>query len=141
MPKIDFGTCYTKTQTYYSINDSLIIATMDKYNLNNNPLTTNSFFNPKTNEKLDVETICQNESILIEENLSLYINKDINYDLILILANQGINIFNISDSFYRDICYDLDIPINKDITLKDRLLLFYPNVTLCDTGCQNIGIN
>ena len=38
MPKIDFGTCYTKTQTYYSINDSLIIATMDKNNQNNNPL-------------------------------------------------------------------------------------------------------
>ena len=51
------------------------------------------------------------------------------------------NIFDLKDSFYTNICFDFDFPINKDITLKDRLLTFYPNITACDPGCERIGIN
>ena len=141
LPEIDFGSCYTKTQNYYSINNSLIIVTVDKYLHKNNPYTTNSFFNPNTTEKLESEVLCKDDPITIKENLTLFIKNDNNYELILYLMNQGINIFNSSDSFYTDICFDFDFPLNKDITLKDRLLLFYPNISLCDNGCKNIGIN
>ena len=67
--------------------------------------------------------------------------KNINYELLLSLTNQDINVFNLSNEFYSDICYHFDSPTNKDITLKDRLLEFYPNVTLCDSSCHNIGVN
>ena len=139
-PIIDFGNCYSKAQNFYSINDSLIIVTMEKYN-NNNPITTNSFFDPKTNSKLEAETICKEIPIIIEECLSSFINKKENYDLMVYLTNQGINIFDLKDSFYTNICFDFDFPINRDITLKDRLLTFYPNITVCDPGCERIGIN
>ena len=143
-PKIEFGNCYKKTQNYYSINDSLIIVTMEIYNNsnhNNNPITINSFYEPKTGEKLDGEKICKEDPIIIEENLLSYINQSENYQLMVYLLNQGINIFDIKDSFYTNICFDFDLPINKDIALKDRPLIFYPNITLCDLGCKFKGIN
>ena len=63
MPTIDFGNCYSKIKNHYSINDSLIIVTIDKFN-QDNPYTTNSFFNPITKEKLNVEGICEDEKII-----------------------------------------------------------------------------
>ena len=141
LPKIDFGECYTKTQEYYSINDSLIIATMDRHNKKGNPLTTNSFFNPNTNKKLNVEIACKDKPITIEENITSFIYGDKNYELLIYLTKKNINILNPLDQFYIDLCYDIDLPINKDISLKDRLLTIYPNITLCDIGCDNQGIN
>lgn len=49
--------------------------------------------------------------------------------------------FNKSCEFYTDICYHFDSPCNKDVALRDRLLIYYPNITLCDSGCTNAGVN
>ena len=57
------------------------------------------------------------------------------------MANQDINIFNLSDAFYTDICYHFDSPNGKDVPLGDRIKSFYPNITLCDTGCTSKGVN
>ena len=57
------------------------------------------------------------------------------------MIKQDINIFNLSDPFYTDICFPFDSPINKDITLKDRILTFYPNITLCESGCEYKAMN
>ena len=57
------------------------------------------------------------------------------------LVNQGINIFNESDNFYTDLCYDYNYSTDKDIALQDRKKLFYPNITLCDSGCNQTNIN
>ena len=27
------------------------------------------------------------------------------------------------------------------MALRDRLLVYYPNITLCDSGCKNTGVN
>ena len=65
----------------------------------------------------------------------------INLDFILYLTKQNINIFNLTDVFYTDICYHFDSPINKDIALKDRILLCFPNISLCDEDCLIKGVN
>ena len=59
----------------------------------------------------------------------------------MFLTNQNINIFNKSDDFYTDICYHFESPNGKDVVLNDRLLMFYPNITLCEKGCEVKGIN
>ena len=83
----------------------LIIAVVDKLN-QNNPSTFYSFFHPTTGEKLNAD-ICKNDTITIEENLLSFLNEnDTNYDLMIFLTDQNINIFNISDRFYTDIFYD-----------------------------------
>ena len=57
------------------------------------------------------------------------------------LTEQGINIFDLNDPFYKDICYDFDKPFKRDIALRDRVREAYPNATLCEEGCRNSGIN
>ena len=141
MPKVDFQNCYNEVKNHYKIEDDLIIVIADKLN-NKNPSTSFSFFNPLTGEKLDAETICKDETIIVEENLLSFLNEnDTNYKLMIYLTDQNINIFNISDAFYTDLCFDYDNPLKKDIPLKDRVATFYPNVTLCDEGCETKGIN
>ena len=57
------------------------------------------------------------------------------------LTDQGINIFDLNDPFYTDLCYDFDNPSNRDIPLNQRISTVYPNVSLCDEGCQMDGID
>ena len=141
MAKVNFKDCYEKVQKYYSIKENLVIVTHIKY-LENSHITTHSFYNPMNGQKLDAETICKNMTIEVEEKIiTRFQENNIDYELLLHFTKQNINIFNISDEFYTDICYPFDSPINKDITLKDRLLTFYPNITLCEKNCENIGIN
>ena len=139
MPTVDFGDCYNKVKEKYKINEDLIIAVVDKIS-EGNPITFYSFFNPKTGDKLDVKEVCTH--VTVEENLLALLNENhTNYNLMVLLAKQGINIFNISHEFYTDICFEFESPINKDIPLQDRLHTFYPNATLCDPGCENEGID
>ena len=99
-------------------------------------------FHPITGEKLSVSEICKDDILLLKENLMLKIDySKIDLDTILFFTNQGIDIFNLSHSFYNDICYDFDSPTEKDIALKDRIFLFFPNITLCENDCEIKGIN
>ena len=55
---------------------------------------------------------------------------------------QIIELSDVSSSFYTDLCFHYKSPFDgKDIPLKDRLKLFYPNVALCDQGCSIKGID
>ena len=141
IPKIDFGECYNKVKNFYSIEENLTIVTLTKY-FENNHVTTHSFYNPLTSEKLKAEEICENETIQVEENIfSILKEKNVDYDNLMFFINQDIDIFNTSHEFYTDICYDFNSPLNKDITLKDRMLAIFPNVTLCEKNCQSKGVN
>ena len=141
IPKIDFGECYNKVKDYYSIKENLTIVTLTKY-YENNHVTTHSFYNPITYEKLNASQICENETIQVEEDIfSILKEKNVDYDNLMFFINQNIDIFNTSHEFYTDICYDFDSPLNKDITLKDRMLAIFPNVTLCEKNCQSKGVN
>ena len=92
--------------------------------------------------KLFYDDICEDDTITFHENLLLKLDsKNSDIDSLLSLANQNINIFNLSSEFYTDICYQFESPIDKDIALKDRVLLFYPNITLCQEGCSIQGVN
>ena len=141
MSKVDFKDCYDRVKSEYGINEDLVITVVDKKNINN-PTSFYSFYHPKTGEKLDAETICKDETIVVKENLTSILNSnDSDYELQTSLATQGINIFDINDPFYTDLCFDFDNPTNKDIPLSDRIKTVFPNVTLCGEGCQNDGIN
>ena len=64
-----------------------------------------------------------------------------NYEALINLMKQGINIFNISDEFYNNLCYDYLFETEKDVAFKDRIKVFYPNISLCDSGCIQTGVN
>ena len=141
MPSVDFKECYTKVQLAYNITQNLVIVIVDKLG-ENNPTTLYSFYHPISGEKLDAETICQGISITVSENLYSFLDESSPiYNQLISLLEQDINIFDLSDPFYTDICYDFESPTDKDIPLKDRVSVFYPNATLCDNRCTNTGIN
>ena len=142
LPNIDFGDCYEKVKNFYNISeDNIIISIIDK-KVRNNPSTFYLFFHPETGRKLEAGEICKNETIEVKENLLNMLDaKNENYDLQISLTKKGINIFDINDPYYKDICYDFDNPKNRDIALKDRLKETFVNVTLCDDGCINTGID
>ena len=144
MPNVDFQKCYTKVQNEYGINEKLIIVIVNK-NINNllrNPITFYSFYHPKSGEKLDAERICKDDTIIVVESLNSFLNKNSTYyEAQTSLTSQGINIFDLNDPFYNDICFDFDNPLKKDIPLNDRIKYFYPDADLCDEGCSYKGIN
>ena len=144
MPKIDFGDCLQKVKNNLQppSNDSIIIALIKNLNEQGKSTTSYSFYHPETGEKLNEEEICKDDEIEKKESVISQINnseKDLKS--IIYLAHQDINIFSLTDEFYTDICYPFNSPNGKDIPLKDRVKAFYPNITLCENGCNSKGVN
>ena len=137
---MDFGECYTKVQERYGfLNQNLIILIADFFD---DKKLTNShfyFFNPKNGTELSIKDVCIEDKVTIEKSLSYY--PEINIDNARFFEEQNINIFNLTDIFYTDLCYYYESPNGKDIPLKQRILLFYPNVILCEDNCNNVGVN
>ena len=144
MPKVDFGNCYSKVLENLDppTNDNIIIALVEKFNKDKKSSTIYFFYHPITGKKIDASTICKNEEVVVKESvLSQLNNSNVDLESALFLAEQNIDIFNLSDAFYTDICFHFESPNGKDIPLKDRVKTFYPNVTLCDEGCEIKGVN
>ena len=38
-------------------------------------------------------------------------------------------------------CYHYESPNGKDVPMKVRISAFFPNITLCKNGCNNIGVD
>ena len=140
-PNFDFGKCYEEVKRANNISQELIVVIINKNDDDNNPDSSYSFYHPITGKKLQTEEICKGFKVNIIENIISLIKNLNNSDSIISLANQGINIFNKSDKFYTDLCYDFNIETKKDIALQDRLKLFYPNITLCDDECNQTHVD
>ena len=143
--EVDLGDCYKNVQSHYYGNEGrdLIVEIVEKKNKNNQISNKNTFFfDPEYGEKLEIDNICPESVIKVKENLKTILNGSVDdFESILYLTNQNINVFNKSSEFYTDLCYHFDSPCDKDIAIKDRLLAFYPNISLCDSSCTNVGIN
>ena len=59
----------------------------------------------------------------------------LNKSMINYYSNMDIDIFNINDSFFNDICYPFSNSVS-DIILKDRVSDIYQNYSLCDNNCE-----
>ena len=144
IPEIDFGECYIKVKKNYKIFDNLIIAIISKYfeGKNYQKMISFSMFEPINGTKLLFYEICKEDIIVIKENLIVKMDNSTDMKSLFYLVDQDIDIFNLSSAFYTDICYHFNSPVEgKDIALKDRILLYFPNVTLCEEGCQIKGVN
>jgi len=141
--EIDFGECYTKIKETFNITTNLIIVIISK-KVKGISLTIDKFiFNPNTGDKINLIKICKNKTVVtVKRNLKEQMKNTENINSLEKLTEQGINIFDQNSDFYTDICFHFKSPIDgKDIPLKDRLKLFFPNITLCDEGCFFKGVN
>ena len=143
IPEIDFGSCYEKVKNNYTeINDDLIIAIIDKKidSKDSRKVIKYGLFNSLTGKYLNSKEICKEEKIVFTESIEGKL-QDTNVDMEMLkeLFEEGVDLFDVSSPFYNDICVQYNS--NKDIALKDRILEYFPNITLCDEGCDLIGIN
>ena len=144
VPEVDFVDCYTKIKNKLEppTTDNIIIALIEKSNGQKKSTTSYLFYHPETGTKIDVDSICKDEEVIVKTSvLSELNNSDVDLNSALFLAKQNINIFNISDEFYTDICFHFESPNGKDVPLADRIKTYFPNITLCDSHCTCKGVN
>ena len=140
--KIDFGNCYNKIKQKLSIEGNLVIVIISKI-INGVYYTLDKYmYNPNSTDKININEICANETITAQKDLKEQLKNSEDFKSLEELTNQGIDIFNSQSNFYTDICFHFKSPLDgKDIPVKDRVKLFFPNVTLCDEGCYIKGVN
>ena len=85
-------------------------------------------------------SICEDVDIKIEykiQNTSL-----INMQQVKSFNDKGIDVFNINDTFFNDICYPFtDGDSNSDMILSDRVSDIYQNYSICGDNCQYDSFN
>ena len=135
VPLINFDNCINEIKQRLLINENLIMAI--EYQLDK--IIYLSFYDPRTNNKILYVDTCRDIPAIIEEDLKGKV-KDL--DTFLSLTNQGIDLSNINSDFFTDLCFHYKSPIDgKDIPLRERVKLFFPNVSLCKEGCSFKGIS
>ena len=76
-------------------------------------------------------------SLCNETNIKIFYaikNNLLNISSISAFKDFGVDVFNIKDSFFNDICSPYSDSKN-DMVLKDRIKYIFKNYSLCDEGC------
>ena len=136
-----------KSKKNYSLTKELIITILNnKGNKEKNIKSSNKYFfsHPLTGKIINISEICSDEKIIIQEDvitLLEVLDDKKKEEFIVYLAKQGVDIFNISDKFYNDLCFHYESPNKRDVPLRDRIAAFFPNITLCEQGCESKGVD
>ena len=133
---IDFDDCERVLRNKYNISNSSIITFLQMEIENNDK---NSLYNQikyftydDKKQELDLN-LCNNITTQIHYN----IKEDSNLDIISIndFNKKGIDIFNIKDEFFNNICNSFSDSDN-DMILEDRIKYIFQNYSLCEDGCS-----
>ena len=134
--QIELDSVSSKVKSHYDIpsNKELIVGLIK----NNSGFVSFEVYNPQNGVPLYIFDICKNDTYNVQKSLigELTTNSKINFNDLQEMANQDINIIDLNDPFYNDICFHYKSKFNKDVPLEDRVLIYYPNISLCDDGCE-----
>ena len=131
---VKFNQCENLLRKVLNISSSRILTflQMEIYNNNEKSLVNTVEYQVYDDNKtlLDL-SICNDTNIKI-----FYTVKGDQLNLLSYSSYKdlGIDILNINDSFFNDICHPFSDSKN-DIVLKDRIKDIYQNYSLCDEGC------
>ncbi len=139
---IDFIECEYALRNYYNISNQSIISffQIELNNPNKQSLINQVEYQVYDEYKniLDL-SICNDSNIKIFHGIKT--NSGLNVSLLNSFKDTDINIFNISDDFFNDVCYPYSENGN-DMILEDRIKDIYQNYTLCEEDCifENIDL-
>ena len=142
--KIDFGDCYTKVKGTKGLDDNeeIIVALVERKNESGKSISIFYFYDPRDGSKIDTNSICADDTVVVKKSVTEELNNtDLDFGSMMYLTDQNIDIFDLHGEFYTDICFHFESPNGKDVPLNDRILAFYPNISLCDKGCTSKGVN
>ena len=132
---IGLDECIDKVKIKSTIGQNIVVEIY--YERGITPQINYYLYHPDTGEKLDL-SVCSGTKLAIKT--SIFDNANVDKEMVKYFSNLGINIFDINDPFFTDICFNFNQQ-GKDVTLDDRIRLYYQNITLCEDGCSYIGIN
>ena len=85
-------------------------------------------------------SVCNNIPITVENKITN--TSKLNMDKILELKNLGVDLFNIKDEFFNDICRPYsDNETDSDMILSDRVNDLFQNFSVCGDGCDYNSFN
>ena len=133
--KVDFNECEKLVRGKYNISNSSIISFFQmEINNNENKALYNQIKYLTFDEQkriLDL-SICDN----IDINYVIKNNTKVNISAINDFKEHGIDLLDIKDNFFNDLCYPYS-ESKKDVILEDRIKYFYQNYSLCEIGCSH----
>ena len=138
---IDFKECEDALRNFSNIPSSklLTIFQMELDNKDDTSLVNQVEYQIyDDNKKLLDLSICENIDIKVTYACKEDKINEIEY--VNYFKDLGIDIFDINDAFFNDICHPYSQSDN-DVTLKDRIKDLYRNFSLCNDGCVYIGID
>ena len=132
---IDFSSCENILRDYYKIYPPRIITILqlEIYNKNEKSLVNNVAYQVYDDNKniLDL-SLCNDTNIKIFYLIKS--NSSTNISFLSSFKDLGIDLLNINDSFFNDICVSYS-ESNNDVVLNDRVIDYYQNYSMCDEGC------
>ena len=132
--KVNFSTCEETLREYYDIPlpRTITFLQVEINNTNDKSLVNQIEYEAYDDNKTKIDiSICQSNiqvQYLIKPNSSLDISS------INSFKDSNIDILNIKDKFFSDICYSFSYNDN-DVILEDRILDFFQNFSLCEENC------
>ena len=131
---INFNQCENilRKENNISSEEILTFLQMEIYNNKDASLVNQVEYQVYNNNKtlLDL-SVCNDVEIQIYYSLK---DNLIDVDYISSFKDSGVDIFNINDSFFNDICHPYS-DSNDDLILEDRIKYIYQNYSLCDGDC------
>ena len=138
---VNFEKCEKFLRYYYNISESKYITFMqlEVYNTNSKILINKVEYQAYDNNKEPLDlSLCYDKNIKIVHS----IKSSSLFDIISATSFKelGIDIFNIKDSFFTDVCHSYS-NLKNDMTLKDRIIEIFQNFSLCEEDCSYDEIN
>ena len=133
---VDFSLCENilRIKNNLTNNETLTFLKIEIDKMNDKALT-NQIEYIIYNHKKEVLNLSLCENIKVQVHYNIKDNSLLNKSMILYYSELGIDIFNLNDSFFNDICYPFSNS-NSDVILKDRISDIYQNYSLCDNNCE-----
>ena len=119
--------------TYLISIENIILVKTDRNITNSTVNQVNFVIFDSSGRQLDL-SICNNTEITVTKpiiNTSL-----INITKAKSLSEQGIDVFDTSDSFFNSLCYPFASENKTDVITKDRRSDYYQNVSFCESNCD-----
>ena len=139
---VEFDECEKEIRSIYNISNTSIITFLQiEINNDNNDALYNQIKYFIYDEEMRELNLSLCEDINTQIHYSIKDNNKLDITSISNFQEKGIDIFNLKDKFFTDLCYSYS-DSNNDMTLEDRIKYLYQNYTLCEIGCtyNNIDI-
>ena len=132
---VNFEKCENILREFYHLPNSTVITFFQIELQNNN---SKSLINQVEYKVYDEKKKELNLTLCNESNIQVFylIKNDSDLDISEInsFKDSGVNVFDINDNFFTDVCHPYSTS-SGDMILEDRIKYIYQNYSLCEDGC------